>query len=64
MLYSRSNLTCIHSDQETDKCPECFSDLYNEIAKNVFNQTCPLVEKEIIIKDNAPWFNEDIRRAK
>ena len=31
--------------------------------KNSFNEMCPVVEKTIIFKDKAPWFNSEILRS-
>ena len=56
-------LTCEHG-LEVMKCAACLPLLYNNTVKDSYNETCPIIEKEIIVKDHAPWFNGEILRAK
>ena len=37
---------------------------YNDISRRKYEEMCPYCEKEIVMIDNAPWFNAEIRRAK
>lgn len=46
-----------------DDCVNCLVKLYN-IMREEYNHLCPLIEKEIVFRDNAPWFNTEILRAK
>ena len=47
---------CQHRPQNKRDCSECYSELYYHIAKETYENRCPIVEKEIVIKENAPWF--------
>ena len=42
----------------------CFTGLYNDIAREKYDEMCPILEKEIVVVDNAPWFNATTLRAK
>ena len=55
---------CQHRPQNKRDCPECYSELYYHIAKETYENKCPIVEKEIVIKENAPWFCSEILHAK
>ena len=55
---------CLHGSREIRDCLNCFTNLYNSAAKREYNDMCPTVEKVIIVKDHAPWFNSDILKAK
>ena len=47
-----------------EKCVTCFIKLYNNVATMKYNESCPQVEKEVIVRDSAPWFNGEVARAK
>lgn len=47
----------------TEKCVKCFSAFYSSTLKQYYNDARSIPEKEIIIKDHAPWFNVEIPRA-
>lgn len=46
------------------ECHLCLYSIYNAVMKEEYENMCPAVEKRIEVKDNAPWYNEEIRRAK
>ena len=46
------------------ECINCFVKLYNDTTRNAYDESCPYVERQIVIMDNAPWFNGDVMRAK
>ena len=54
---------CDHNIEYSD-CITCLTSLYNESLRNKYNQICPWVEKDIEIRDHAPWFNHETLRAK
>ena len=54
---------CLHNTQ-VKHCVICYTRIYNSISKAEYDVSCPIIEKEIIVKDRAPWFNSDIRIAK
>ena len=58
-----SNADCIHGHEKMDECTHCYTGLYNNAVKANYNSTCPLIEKEIVVHDNAPWFNLEVKRA-
>lgn len=45
-------------------CATCLVKVYDGIARDEYNSLCPLIEKETVLKDHAPWFNAEILRAK
>ena len=55
--------SCIHSLVTRD-CEECFVSLLNNVSKVEYNNACPIIEKEIRIRENAPWYNDHIWRLK
>ena len=57
------HLSCEHR-VETMKCAACLPILYNNTVKDHYNEICPIIEKEIVVKDHAPWFNAEILRLK
>ena len=59
----RSSL-CVHGHDRKDRCVTCFSELFNNIIYEEYNEMCPMIEKDIIIKDSAPWFNSEVNQAK
>ena len=55
---------CEHNHERKEECILCFSGLYNDIAREKYDEMCPILEKEIVVVDNAPWFNATTLRAK
>lgn len=62
-VNTRFNEVCIHQFT-IENCHECLYRLYNETVRGVYEKMCPTITKEIIVKDESPWFNEEISRAK
>lgn len=60
----KSHDACVHGPIQKGECPTCFYELYNTIISEKYEVMCPIVEKEIISKVNAPWYNGEIHRAK
>ena len=60
----RKHENCVHNYENMIDCTLCLASLYNDIAREKYEEMCPYCEKEIVIVDNAPWFNAEIRRAK
>lgn len=56
--------SCEHDMTEVENCVQCISTLYNHISKEEYEVMCPEIEKDILVKDHAPWFNSEISRAK
>ena len=42
----------------------CCDELFNSVAKDRYEEMCPIIEKELVITDSAPWCNEVVDRAK
>lgn len=62
-LLVKKQDSCAHARQNAE-CTRCFTGLYNNVARAKYDNMCPVLTKEIVIVDNAPWFNADIQRAK
>lgn len=56
--------TCIHLASSQEECHECLYGLYNATARVEYEKIFPLAMKEIVAKDESPWFNGEILRAK
>ena len=54
---------CIHNMTLSD-CTNCSAKSFNDILMDLYESQCPLIEKNIKINDNAPWFNGMIANAK
>ena len=63
-IFDEKGKICEHGVVESGHCVTCYVMLYNITTKEEFNTMCPLVEREIVVKDHAPWFNAEILRAK
>ena len=63
-VTSKSHEACVHRSIEKQECATCFYKLYNTITCEKYEEMCSIVEMEIIVKDNAPWYNGEIHRAK
>ena len=50
-LEDKINHICIH----------CKTKIYNEILQQEYEQACPLITKQIMCIDNAPWFTSEIK---
>lgn len=57
-------MVCKPSLVVNDDCVNCLVKLYNDIMREEYNHLCPLIGNEIVFRDNAPWFNTEILRAK
>ena len=55
---------CPHGAESKEKCLTCLDDLFNSVAKERYEEMCPIIEKEIVIVNSAPWYNEVVDRAK
>ena len=62
-IINKRNELCPHNTL-IKECVKCFTELYNVISKEEYDTACPVIEKEIIVKDNAPWFNSELKTAK
>lgn len=55
---------CNHGFERKGECTTCLTGLYTDNAKEKFEEMCPILEKEIVIVDSAPWFDAKIEKAK
>lgn len=64
-LDSRRLESCA-CNQGRDKadCCNCLADIYNQTLKSSYESMCPMRNKEIIIRDRAPWYNTAINEAR
>ena len=47
-----------------DNCVVCLVGLYCLVLSSEYDKMCPMVEKDIVVKDNSPWFNASIKEAR
>ena len=45
-------------------CSTCLASIYNETLRSSYEDMCPMRNKEIIIRDRAPWYNTTIGEAR
>lgn len=58
--------TCPHSDcngVSMASCLVCLVHLYNTTLLTEYSSMCPIVTKDIKVKDNTPWFNTEIKNV-
>ncbi len=55
---------CFHGRGKIGECTLCLTDLYNSSMKKENDEMCPIQEKDIVIRDHAPWYNNKISLAK
>ena len=54
-----------HEDNLTyNDCVHCLTYIYNTMSQEEYDNMCPIITKNIIVKDKCPWFNGDIIRAR
>ena len=55
----------INCDHGSLPCINCVSKVFRQVSSSVFNDSCPVVEKCIKIRDQSEnWYNGEIRSAK
>ena len=59
--------TCDHMNDVDDipkgECLECMVSVYKHVLESEYNTMCPVIQKDIIEKDNTPWFNAAVANA-
>ena len=55
-----STQLCLEPPDDLDTLVNC----YNETLRSVLDICAPVLTRDIIVRSRAPWFNEDIRKAK
>ena len=55
-----SSQLCLEPPNDLDILVNC----YNETLRSVLDIYAPVLSRDIIVRPRAPWFNEDIRKAK
>ena len=63
-LNRRASEDCEHGLSNKRSCLDCFVSIFNSISEQIYNNECPLIEKEIMVKDNAPWYDFEVLTAK
>ena len=56
--------TCVLNGMRKADCSNCLTEIYNKTLKSLYEEMCPIVEKEICVTDREPWFNSTIREAR
>ena len=60
----RENCVCNQEGPEKAACCKCLSDIYNHTLMSAYETMCPLIDKEIIVTDQEPWFDSTIKEAR
>ena len=55
--------SCEHG-RENISCQDCYISLFRSIAESIYDNECPITETEIVVKDNAPWYDRKLAWAK
>ena len=55
---------CEYGFENKRCCLNCYISLFRSIAGRLYENMCPLIEKEIVVKDNAPWYDYEVSVAK
>ena len=63
-MASKGSENCEHGFVMKNRCLRCYVLLYRNAAKQMYEIDCPLIEKVIVMKDNAPWYDNEIAIAK
>ena len=45
-------------------CVHCLTLIYNTMFKEEYENMCPSITKNIIVKEKCPWFNGDVVSAR
>ncbi|XP_076056378.1 uncharacterized protein LOC143034331 [Oratosquilla oratoria] len=64
MIMEQQSDLCCHSSRKRSECHECLYTIYNSVMRVEHEKMCPLTSKKIVVKEDSPWFNDEIRRAK
>ena len=62
-IQSKAMDLCEHG-RENFRYNDCYISMFKISAKHIYENECPEVEKEIVVKDNAPWFDYELVLAK
>ena len=63
-ISQNASSVCEHGLVNKQKCLDCFISLFKNTAERLYNNECPLIEKEIMVKDNAPWYGYEVLKTK
>lgn len=63
-MTTQYNNVCSHWSATKEECHECLYDLYNTFMRVEYERMCPVITKDVVIKDESPWFNDEILRAR
>ena len=61
---SRNTFDSCEHGRENISCQDCYISLFRSIAKSIYDNECPITETEIVVKDNAPWYDRELAWAK
>ena len=56
--------TCVSNGTKKAACCNCLAECYNQTLRGLYVEMCPVVEKEIVVKESEPWFNTTIKLAR
>ncbi|MEL7520346.1 MAG: endonuclease/exonuclease/phosphatase family protein, partial [Cyanobacteria bacterium J06553_1] len=55
---------CKQDGSQKAACCNCLTDIYNHTLRSLYEDMCPMVDKEISVTDHEPWFNSTIKEAR
>ena len=61
---SRNTFDSCEHGRENISCQDCYISLFRSIAESIYDNECPITETEIVVKDNAPWYDRELAWAK
>ena len=57
-----TNMQCEHNLNET--CASCYSIRFKESFGRKYDSKCPVIRKQIVVRENVKWFNSELQKAK
>ena len=59
-----NNLVCENCGRNPQNCVNCFTERSKTIMAYNYNNMCPMETREIVVRENAKWYNSELREAK
>ena len=58
------NCECNSNDRSENICVNCTNDSSKKILASKYDETCPVLTKQIVIREKSRWFNNELLEAK
>ena len=62
MNMSDSTVQCEHNSN--GKCVSCYTEQFKSSFARKYDSKCPIIKKQIVVRENARWFNSELLDAK